>query len=142
MTELKEERLHVALTTAHFEKSVEFYKALFGVGPEKLKDGYAKFEVVRPSLNFTLNRRSAGPSAEIGTLNHLGIEVLVSDGVFDQDKRLRALGLETEIETETHCCYAVQDKVWVHDPDGNAWEIFTVLGESEERDASHTCCSD
>lgn len=141
MEALKEERLHLALNTAQFEESIEFYKVLFGMEPTKLKDGYAKFEVARPPVNFTLNR-SARPSAEISPLNHLGIQVPVSETVFEQEKRLKALGLPTELENETHCCYAVQDKVWVNDPDGNAWEIFAVLGESEERDASHTCCAD
>jgi hypothetical protein len=33
-------------------------------------------------------------------------------------------------EMQTTCCYAVQDKTWVSDPDGNEWEVFVVLEDN------------
>jgi len=134
-------RLHLALNTKHFEESIEFYKALFNTDPSKKEPGYAKFEVKSPPLNLTLNF-----SKEVtgNRLNHLGIEVKVKGDVRQQNERLKKLGLETLSEKSTVCCYAVQDKVWVKDPDGNAWETFFVFNDSEERDKSRSstaCCA-
>ncbi len=133
-------RLHLALNTVHFEKSIEFYKALFNVEPSKIKPGYAKFEVQSPPVNLTLNLAGEVTGNQI---NHMGIEVKVSGDVSHQNKRRAELGLETITEESTVCCYANQDKVWVTDPDGNSWETFVVLDDSEERgDSKHAaaCC--
>lgn len=37
-----------------------------------------------------------------------------------------AAGLETREEMGIVCGYALQDKSWVTDPDGNQWEVFVV----------------
>lgn len=126
-------RVHVALNTAHFEQAVEFYTALLGIQPSKLKDGYAKFEPEQPMLNLTLNQAEHVEGSQI---NHLGIEVRTTGNVEMQRRRLQSLGLLTEVEQNTTCCYAKQDKVWVHDPDGNAIEVFVVLEHSESRDGT------
>ncbi|CAI2717129.1 ArsI/CadI family heavy metal resistance metalloenzyme [Nitrospina watsonii] len=130
-------RLHLALNTAHFDDSVRFYEALFGVPPTKLKDGYAKFDVERPALNFTLNR-----VAEVtgNRVSHLGIQVPLAETVLEETVRLETLGLLPQLEQGTECCYAVQDKVWVDDPDGNAWEVFVVLQQIEEHHGNAGCC--
>jgi len=133
-------RLHLALNTKHFDKSVEFYKALFNVTPSKIKPGYAKFEVQSPPLNLTLNLADKVTGNQ---LNHLGIEVKTVGDVNQQNERLKKLGLETLVEKSTICCYAHQNKVWVKDPDGNSWETFLVFDDSEERDGperSTVCC--
>lgn len=39
-------------------------------------------------------------------------------------------GLMTHDEMQTNCCYAKQDKTWVHNPDGNEWEVFVVLEDN------------
>ncbi len=134
-------RLHLALNTTHFEESTEFYEALFNVEPSKIKPGYAKFEVNSPPLNLTLNLAKEVTGNRI---NHLGVEVKAEGDVNQQNQRLEKLGLETLSENSTVCCYAVQDKVWVKDPDGNAWETFFVFEDSEERDGSGqstVCCA-
>lgn len=135
-------RVHLALNTAHFDKSVEFYAALFDARPTKLKPGYAKFEPKAPGLNLTLN---AAETVGGNRVNHLGIEVKSSSDVCRQRERLKRRGLITLDEDNTTCCYAVQDKVWVQDPDGNAWEFFVVLEDSAtEREAptaeARACC--
>jgi len=121
-------RIHLALNTSHFQESLEFYEALLGVKPSKIKPGYAKFEPDTPALNLTLNetRKVAG-----NRINHLGIQVHTKAAVSQQRARLTALGFNTLVEEGTTCCYALQDKVWARDPDGNAWETFIVLEDSD-----------
>jgi catechol 2,3-dioxygenase-like lactoylglutathione lyase family enzyme len=102
---------------------VDFYKTFFGKEPVKLKPGYAKFEVDNPGLNLTLNE---GPVSAKGALNHLGIQVPSTDDVVAATARLKAAGLLTREELNTDCCYALQDKVWIKDPNGYEWEVFTV----------------
>jgi catechol 2,3-dioxygenase-like lactoylglutathione lyase family enzyme len=133
-------RLHLALNTNHFDKSVEFYRALFNTEPSKVKPGYAKFEVENPSVNLTLNEADQVSGNRI---NHLGIEIKTGKGVKNQSERFKTLGMDTRVEEDTTCCFAIQDKVWVTDPDGNAWETFVVFEDSELRkdpDSDSACC--
>ena len=103
--------------------AVDFYTKLFGTEPAKRQPGYANFAVVEPPLKLVLIEGSGSP----GTLNHLGVEVMSTDEVAATGRRLAAEGLATTAEDEVTCCYAVQDKVWVDDPDGAPWEVYTVL---------------
>ncbi|MCA9526258.1 MAG: VOC family protein [Myxococcales bacterium] len=116
-------KLHVALTTGRFDDALAFYTAFFGVEPVKRKPGYAKFDLDEPAVNFTLNAGEAQPA---GRLNHLGIQVGDAEAVRAAASRLAALGFATRLEEGVDCCYALQDKVWVQDPDGNPWEVFVV----------------
>lgn len=117
-------KTHVALNTARFDESVEFYRAFFGADPVKHKPGYAKFDLDQPGLNFTLNQVAEPPGR--GELNHLGIQVASTEEVIDASTRLVKAGLATREEMGADCCYALQDKVWVQDPDGHGWEVFVV----------------
>lgn len=123
-------RPHLAINVSDIDRSVPFYSALFGIEPAKVKSGYAKFEVTEPALNLTLNER--GRSEELGAFNHAGIQVDSTDEVLAAQLRLKAAGLATFDEMDTTCCYAKQDKIWVHDPDGTPWEIFTVHEDVDE----------
>ena len=116
-------KMHVALTTGRFDESLAFYKAFFGAEPVKHKPGYAKFDLADPAVNFTLNE---GEPTGGGRLNHLGIQVGDAATVQAATTRLAALGFATRVEEGVDCCYALQDKVWVEDPDGNPWEVFVV----------------
>jgi catechol 2,3-dioxygenase-like lactoylglutathione lyase family enzyme len=127
-------RVHIALNVRDLSKAVAFYERLFGRAPAKLRPGYAKFDLAEPPVNFTLNE-SPAPT----TVNHLGIEVRDPAAVDAARARLEAAGLETRVEKGVACCYAVQDKVWVRDPDGHDWEVFTVLADSP-RHAPARCC--
>ena len=51
-------------------------------------------------------------------------------------------GLITRDEMSTVCCYALQDKTWVRDPDGNEWEVFVVLEDNlpEKTTVAQSCC--
>lgn len=130
-TETRILRPHISLDVQNIDRSVEFYSALFGITPSKLRDDYAKFEVQDPPLNFALNLNS---NVKRGNLNHLGLEVRTSEEVTEAQARLHRSGLATFDELNVDCCYALQDKIWVHDPDGNPWEIFTVKAHTEGRE--------
>jgi len=142
-------KVHVALNTPRFDESVRFYRTFLGLEPVKLKPGYAKFDVIEPGLNLTLNASKGIDSP--GALNHLGIQVQSTDAVKAAAERLKAEGLATFEEENTDCCYALQDKVWVTDPNGYRWEVFVVkVGDTQSQltadsptDASPTdaCCA-
>ncbi|MBW4647033.1 MAG: VOC family protein [Goleter apudmare HA4340-LM2] len=121
MTVLK---THVALNVTDIEKSVKFYQAMFGVTPVKYKADYAKFDISQPALNLTLN---LAPSVQTGgALSHLGVQVASTQEVQASIQRFAEAGLTLFTEENRDCCYAIQDKVWVTDPDGNKWEVFVV----------------
>jgi catechol 2,3-dioxygenase-like lactoylglutathione lyase family enzyme len=122
-------RPHLAITVTDVERSIPFYESLFGVAPAKVRDGYAKFEVAEPALNFTLNQGER--DGALGAFNHAGIQVASTDDVLATRLRLQRAGLATFDEMDTTCCYARQDKIWVHDPDGTPWEVFAVLDDAE-----------
>ncbi|MGK7917032.1 MAG: ArsI/CadI family heavy metal resistance metalloenzyme [Prochloraceae cyanobacterium] len=119
-------RIQLALNVSNLEESIAFYSKLFGVNPTKRRPGYANFAVVEPPLKLVLMENASSA----GTLNHLGVEVNSTDEVQEADQRLRSHGLETKPENQITCCYAVQDKIWVDDPDGAPWEIYTVLQDA------------
>jgi catechol 2,3-dioxygenase-like lactoylglutathione lyase family enzyme len=120
-------RVQLALNVSDVDAAVDFYSKLFGTPPAKRRPGYANFAVETPPLKLVLIEN---PDAA-GTLNHLGVEVATSDEVTAATDRLRGEGLDTATEDSVTCCYAVQDKVWVSDPDQAAWEIYTVLADAD-----------
>jgi catechol 2,3-dioxygenase-like lactoylglutathione lyase family enzyme len=117
-------KTHVALRVADVETSITFYQAMFGVAPVKHKPGYAKFDLNNPALNLTLNQGDA--IQPHGALSHLGVQVGSTAAVREAMQRFAEAGLDLFEEKDTDCCYALQDKVWVTDPDGNRWEVFVV----------------
>ena len=122
-------RIHVSLAARDVEASRQFYETLFGVAPVKVKPGYAKFSVADPSVNLSLV--ASDRPGEPGPVRHYGIEVGSTEEVVAAHGRLRAAGFATMDEAGTTCCFAVQDKVWAVDPDGNRWEVFVVLEDAE-----------
>lgn len=115
---------HVSLKVSNLEQSVAFYRAMLGNEPVKYKADYAKFDLNNPPLNLTLEASSSiNPG---GTLSHLGLQVESSEDVRDAVARFQQAGLATFEEKDRDCCYALQDKVWVTDPDGTSWEVFVV----------------
>jgi hypothetical protein len=125
-------RVQLSVNVSDFGVAVAFYSRLFGTAPAKLRPGYANFAVDDPPLKLVLNSPGNGPG---GTINHLGVEVASAGEVTQAEARLAAEGLATEPEPGAVCCYARQDKrqdkVWTHDPDGVAWEYYTVLEHIE-----------
>jgi hypothetical protein len=71
------------------------------------------------------------------------VQVASSEDVAAAWTRFKGAGLKTLTEENTECCYALQDKVWVEDPDGNSWEVFVVKGEPstmEKQISKSGCC--
>jgi catechol 2,3-dioxygenase-like lactoylglutathione lyase family enzyme len=120
-------RVQLALNVSDLEEAVAFYSKLFGTGPAKRRPGYANFAIAEPPLKLVLIEGHGEP----GTLNHLGVEVASAEEVAAATRRLAAEGMSTAVEDEVACCYALQDKVWVDAPDGEPWEIYTVLRDVE-----------
>ena len=119
-------RVQLALNVDDLDAAVAFYSTLFGAEPAKRRPGYANFALSEPPLKLVLlEGRGQG-----GTVNHLGVEVGSSDQVHAEIARLSEGGLFTDEEIGTTCCFATQDKVWVTAPDGERWEVYTVLADS------------
>ena len=118
---------HVSLNVTDIEKSVAFYEKAFGTKATKRRPGYAKFDLQSPSLNLTMQE---APRTGINAA-HFGVQVASTEDVAVAFTRFKEAGLKTFIEDNTACCYAMQDKVWIEDPDGNAWEVFVVKGDAD-----------
>lgn len=145
-------RLQLAIRVSDLDAAIAFYTSLFGTPPAKIKPGYANFAIEAPPLKLVLIEGPGG-----GQLDHLGVEVPATEAVDATAARLRDSGLMTLAESDSACCYAVQDKVWVAGPDAERWEVYTVLGDSDvfvgESDAAErivgsgdasaeACCAD
>jgi catechol 2,3-dioxygenase-like lactoylglutathione lyase family enzyme len=130
-------RVQLALRVGDLEGSIDFYSKLFGTEPAKLRPGYANFAIAEPALKLVL---LAGEPGQATVMDHLGVEVESTDQVSEAGKRLTGEGLETLSEDNTTCCYAVQDKVWVHGPGQEPWEVYTVKADSPTAQ-SEGCCS-
>lgn len=135
-------RVQLAINVSDLDSAIEFYSKLFNTTPSKVREGYANFAIAEPPLKLVLIAGGGTP----GTMNHLGIEVESTDEVASATKRLANEGLVTEVEEETTCCFAVQDKVWVNAPDGEPWEVYTVLADANVMklipvaDSGSVCC--
>ena len=135
-------RLQLALNVDDLDTSVAFYSKLFGTPPAKVRDGYANFAVAEPPLKLVLIENPG----QGGSINHLGVEVADVDTVDAEQTRLAEAGLASIDERDTVCCYAKQDKFWVQGaPNGEQWEIYTVLADSPtfwaEEESGTTCCT-
>lgn len=127
------------MNVSNVETSIEFYKKMFGIEPSKVRTGYAKFDVQNPPLNLTLNQNVFEGK---GALSHMGIQVATTEDVIALREQWKDVGLAPREEMQTTCCYALQDKAWVNDPDGNEWEVFVVLQDNlaEAKSEDATCC--
>jgi catechol 2,3-dioxygenase-like lactoylglutathione lyase family enzyme len=121
-------RVQLALRVADLEESIAFYARLFGAEPAKRREGYANFAIAEPPLKLVLIEGEPGAETR---LDHLGVEVASTGEVADAAGRLKAAGLATREESDTACCYAVQDKVWVRGPGQEPWEVYVVKADSD-----------
>ena len=119
-------RLQLALNVKDLKDAIRFYSQLFAAAPSKIEPGYANFAIADPPLKLVLFENSTASEK----LNHLGIEVESAEQVMAESDRLKQANLSVRLEEQTTCCYAIQDKAWVTDPDGEPWEVYTVLEDS------------
>jgi catechol 2,3-dioxygenase-like lactoylglutathione lyase family enzyme len=161
-TQIKTLKPHVSLNVKNVEESVNFYRKMLGIEPMKFikaettvhsilqdqtgtdsrqtRTGYAKFDLQNPPLNLVLNEIDYKQG---GSLSHLGLQVETTDDVLAMREMWHKNDLLTVDEMAVNCCYAVQDKTWVSDPDGNEWEVFVVLENTEnqqETNPTSFCC--
>lgn len=143
MIENKFPRMHVSLYVSDLGKSVQFYTAFFGAHPSKVKEGYAKFTLNEPSLVISFIQNPDRVQANFG---HLGFQVASQEEMNERLESAKILGLSTKEEIGMSCCYAVQDKFWVSDPDGIQWEVYYFHEDAEFNDPKYdsedasACC--
>lgn len=135
---------HVSLNVSDVDASVAFYEKAFGVPVTKRRPGYAKFDLAAPMLNLTMYE---APRSGLNA-SHFGVQVASTEDVLEAKARFEAAGLSTRTEEDVSCCYAVQDKVWIADPDGNEWEVFVVKRDADvlhdrqsEATTKDACCT-
>ncbi|MDX3587378.1 VOC family protein [Streptomyces europaeiscabiei] len=133
-------RVQLALRVPDLGASIAFYTKLFGTEPAKLRDGYANFAITEPPLKLVLIEGSAD---EVTRMDHLGVEVETTKEVHAATARLGEAGLATDVENDTTCCYALQDKVWVHGPGQEPWEVYVVKADADSlaKQQGSTCCT-
>ncbi|MET7366231.1 ArsI/CadI family heavy metal resistance metalloenzyme [Streptomyces sp. NPDC005566] len=133
-------RIQLALRVPDLHASIAFYSKLFATEPAKLREGYANFAIADPPLKLVLVQGTADTETR---LDHLGVEVDTAEAVRSATSRLQDEGLATDIETDTTCCYALQDKVWVHGPGQEPWEVYVVKADagSMAKRKNSTCCA-
>ncbi len=119
-------RLHIHIRTKDIDRSVAYYAALFGVKPEKRRDGYARWLLDDPYAHVSVSTHAGAPG-----LDHVGISIDDEDELEAYAERLRATEMGALPETGTTCCYATSDKYWSRGPDGEVWELFRTYGDSE-----------
>ncbi len=130
-------RIQLALNVDDLETSIAFYSRLFATEPAKVRPGYANFAVAEPPLKLVLVENPG----QGGSINHLGVEVADTDTVDAEQTRLAAAGFASIEERGTTCCYAKQDKFWVEGaPNGERWEVYTVLEDAEMESVESACC--
>jgi catechol 2,3-dioxygenase-like lactoylglutathione lyase family enzyme len=127
-------RVQLALRVSDLEGSIAFYQSLFGIEPAKRRPGYANFTVAEPPLKLVLIE---GEPDQPTVMDHLGVEVETTTEVHQATERLSQLGLFTQVENDTTCCYALQDKVWVHGPGAEPWEVYTVKADAPAATTIH-----
>jgi catechol 2,3-dioxygenase-like lactoylglutathione lyase family enzyme len=131
-------RVQLALNVDDLASSIAFYRALFGAEPAKVRPGYANFAIAEPPLKLVLIENPG----QGGSVNHLGVEVADTDTVDAEQTRLAEVGLASVDERDVTCCYAKQDKFWVEGaPNGERWEIYTVLADANSMQGDAECCT-
>jgi extradiol dioxygenase family protein len=122
-------RFHLSLDVEDLQASICFYSILLDSPPTKRKSGYAKFDLENPAINLALQEKS---HCCLQGLNHMGLRVQTTEEMLVVKTRLKAAGYQTRDESNTTCCYALQDKFWVNDPSRYRWEVYILKADTEE----------
>lgn len=133
-------RLQLALNVRNLDAAIDYYSKMFGAEPHKRRDGYANFAIDAPPLKLVLFEDATASER----LNHLGVEVFNQGTLSTAMQRLNDQGILGEIQHETTCCHATQDKVWTNEPDGLKWEWYRITDDqpAEQPPAkAGVCCS-
>lgn len=131
-------RIHLSLHTADLAAATRFYTELFGAGPDKVREDYARFQPAQAPIALALS-----PGEPDAGAHHFGLKLAEPASVAEARARLEAAGLVRAVEDGVTCCYAVQDKFWLTDPDGRAWEVYAVTDDLAPvaKDPESSCCA-
>lgn len=133
-------RVHINLTTSDLAKSVDFYQTLFGAAPTKRQIDYANWRLDNPALHLALVHVPQSSVADTGA-RHFGIELFEDRELAGWKERVQRAGLSVRTEEQVTCCYAIGDKFWAQDPDGNEWEFWVRHEDADTMHAeSNACC--
>ena len=136
-------RLQLALNVRDLDEAIAFYGKMFDAVPHKLRPGYANFAIEEPPLKLVLFENPGAAER----LNHLGVEVFDDREIQAQSERLSAAGLLDEVQQDTTCCHATQDKLWSHEPQGLKWEWYRITDDQPDAATSRpettgrVCCA-
>ena len=122
-------RMHLGLSVADIDESVEFYTRLFGQPPSLRRGVYAKWMLDDPYVNFNINAAGDGP---VGTVSHLGLQVESNDELDEVRAEWDSRGFERDDQNDLVCGYQHQDKSWVFDPQQMPWEVFVTHGVRDD----------
>ena len=136
-------RMHVSLYVSDLTATVNFYTTFFGQPASKIKPGYAKYELATPGLIISFIEN---PDRVRQNFGHLGIQVGSKEEMEQRLNVAKNQGIVSLEEIGTSCCYAIQDKFWVDDPDGVQWEVYYFHEDAEFNDPkfseedNEACC--
>ncbi len=122
-------RIHINLSVQDLDRSIAFYTRLFGEGPHKVRADYANWRLDEPGLHLALVHDPEFSKGESG--EHFGVELFENDELDGWRERAKTAGVEVRTEEQVTCCYAVANKFWAADPDGNEWEFWVRSAEAE-----------
>ena len=134
-------RLQLALNVRDLDEAVAYYSKLFGAKPHKQRPGYANFAIEQPPLKLVLFENANAAER----LNHLGVEVFAAEEVEASARRMQAAGILDEVQHETTCCHATQDKAWSTEPQGLRWEWYRITDDAPEEvqpAPTSACCGE
>jgi len=129
-------RFHINLPISKLAETRAFYTKLFAQEPVKVKKDYIKFLPQGMDLNISFHL-----SDKISD-THIGIELLDKNELEKLYNRFKIEGLLSDKKREESiCCYALQDKFWVSDPNGHEWEFYFLAEDSDIKIEGSTCCA-
>jgi len=117
-------RIHIGMRVDDIGIAVDFYSKLFGESPTLQRDDYAKWMLDDPFVNFSVDLHGDGP---VGSA-HYGIQFETDDDLVQARAEIDGAALERADQDDLICGYQLQDKSWVLDPHGVAWEMFHTHG--------------
>ena len=132
-------RIHLSFHTSDLDAARAYYTILFGAGPDKVRDDYLRFEPEGAPISLAIKPGVPEPGPE-----HLGLKMSDAAATKAVWQRLVDADLPLRTQDAVTCCWAVANKVWSTDPDGRAWEVYTVLDDApatRDGEAASVCCA-
>jgi hypothetical protein len=110
----------------NLEQARDFYSQLFNQEPTIERDGYIKWDVADPAVNFVIENGEGATGVD-----HLGIQVESSDELGELAARMQDSGQPYLDVDDATCCYAKSVKAWVKGVTGEKWEVFLTHSHDE-----------